>query len=185
MTAVPPPGLPRERDSVSWRHGRPGRRRVPASPADRGVRPCRAAGHHHEALGLIVVITALPARLFAVPPSELSPHRCIVLNLLAGSLLGDWIGAHWATKLKFKTLFRIIAVLLVLIADVRSRSPDGARRRSRDPHRARGRTDGSRWRRAADPHDCAALRHRHQNRRQPLPGRVTAHHTRRVRPLQP
>lgn len=39
-----------------------------------------------------------------------------MLNLLAGSLLGDWIGAHWTTKLKSKTLIRIIAVLLVLIA---------------------------------------------------------------------
>lgn len=70
----------------------------------------------NKAMSLIVVITALPARLFAVPLTELSPHLYIVLNLLAGSLLGAWIGAHWATKLKSKTLFRVIAVLLVLIA---------------------------------------------------------------------
>lgn len=70
----------------------------------------------NKAMSLIVVITALPARLFAVPLAELSPHLYIVLNLLAGSLLGAWIGAHCATKLKSKTLFRVIAVLLVLIA---------------------------------------------------------------------
>jgi uncharacterized membrane protein YfcA len=70
----------------------------------------------NKAMSLIVVITALPARLFAVPLGELSPHLYIVLNLLAGSLVGAWIGAHWATKLKSKTLFRVIAVLLVLIA---------------------------------------------------------------------
>ncbi|MDQ0635076.1 putative membrane protein YfcA [Arthrobacter pascens] len=70
----------------------------------------------NKAMSLIVVITALPARLFAVPLCELSPHWYIVLNLLAGSLLGAWIGAHWATRLKSKTLFRVIAVLLVLIA---------------------------------------------------------------------
>lgn len=70
----------------------------------------------NKAMSLIVVITALPARLFAVPLAELSPFWFIVLNLLAGSLVGAWIGAHWATKLKSKTLYRVIAVLLVLIA---------------------------------------------------------------------
>ncbi|MHA7306786.1 sulfite exporter TauE/SafE family protein [Arthrobacter sp. TMN-49] len=70
----------------------------------------------NKAMSLIVVITALPARLFAVPLGELSPYLYIVLNLLAGSLVGAWIGAHWATRLKSKTLFRVIAVLLVLIA---------------------------------------------------------------------
>ncbi|WP_241978411.1 sulfite exporter TauE/SafE family protein [Cryobacterium sp. Hz9] len=70
----------------------------------------------NKAMSLIVVITAIPARLIGVPLADLSPHLYIVVNLLAGSLVGAWIGAHWATKLKTKTLYRIIAVLLVLIA---------------------------------------------------------------------
>lgn len=70
----------------------------------------------NKALSLIVVITALPVRLFTFPLGELSPYLYIVLNLLAGSLVGAWIGAHWATRLKSKTLFRVIAVLLALIA---------------------------------------------------------------------
>ena len=70
----------------------------------------------NKAMSLIVVITALPARLISVPLAELSPYWFIVLNLLAGSLIGAWIGAHWATRLKSKTLYRVIAVLLVLIA---------------------------------------------------------------------
>ncbi|KRF04328.1 permease [Arthrobacter sp. Soil782] len=70
----------------------------------------------NKAMSLIVVVTALPARLFGVPLAELSPYWFIVLNLLAGSLIGAWIGAHWATRLKSKTLYRVIAVLLVLIA---------------------------------------------------------------------
>lgn len=70
----------------------------------------------NKAMSLIVVITALPARLFAIPFGDLSPYWFIVLNLLAGSLVGAWAGAHWATKLKSKTLYRVIAVLLVLIA---------------------------------------------------------------------
>lgn len=70
----------------------------------------------NKAMSLIVVTTALPARLFAIPFGDLSPYWYIVLNLLAGSLVGAWAGAHWATKLKSKTLYRVIAVLLVLIA---------------------------------------------------------------------
>jgi len=70
----------------------------------------------NKAMSLIVVITAIPARLIGVPPADLSPHLYIVLNLLAGSLVGAWIGAHWATKLTSQTLYRIIAVLLLLIA---------------------------------------------------------------------
>ncbi len=70
----------------------------------------------NKAISLIVVITALPARLISVPLAELAPYGYIVINLLAGSLLGAWIGANWATKLNSKTLFRIIAVCLVLIA---------------------------------------------------------------------
>ncbi|MFJ5958182.1 sulfite exporter TauE/SafE family protein [Paenarthrobacter sp. NPDC092416] len=70
----------------------------------------------NKAMSLIVVVTALPARLFAIPFGDLSPYWFIVLNLLAGSLVGAWAGAHWATKLRSKTLYRVIAVLLVLIA---------------------------------------------------------------------
>lgn len=70
----------------------------------------------NKAMSLVVVITAIPARLISVPLAELSPYLYIVLNLLAGSLIGAWIGAHWATRLASKTLYRLIAILLVLIA---------------------------------------------------------------------
>lgn len=70
----------------------------------------------NKAMSLIVVITAIPARLISVPLGELSPYLYIVANLLAGSLIGAWLGAHWATKLASKTLYRVIAILLVLIA---------------------------------------------------------------------
>lgn len=70
----------------------------------------------NKAMSLIVVLTAIPARLISVPLAELSPYLYIVINLLAGSLIGAWVGAHWATKLASKTLYKVIAVLLVLIA---------------------------------------------------------------------
>jgi len=42
----------------------------------------------NKAMSLVVVMTALPGRLLGVPLGELSPYWFIVLNLLAGSLIG-------------------------------------------------------------------------------------------------
>lgn len=70
----------------------------------------------NKAMSLVVVLTALPARLVAVPVSELAPYWSVVLNLLAGSVIGAWVGASWATRMRPVTLYRVLAVLLVLIA---------------------------------------------------------------------
>lgn len=70
----------------------------------------------NKAMSLVVVATALPARLTAVPLDELTPHLGVVLNLLAGSLLGAWLGASWATRMRSATLHKVLAALLVLIA---------------------------------------------------------------------
>ncbi|CAN7655206.1 sulfite exporter TauE/SafE family protein [Phenylobacterium sp. LjRoot225] len=72
----------------------------------------------NKAMSLVVVASALPFRLMAVPLSELSAHWTVIANLLAGSLAGAWFGAGWATRLRSETLYRIIAVLLVAIAIV-------------------------------------------------------------------
>lgn len=70
----------------------------------------------NKAMSLVVVITALPARLLAVPFTHLEPFWYVVINLLAGSLIGAWVGATWATKMRSATLYRVLAVLLVIIA---------------------------------------------------------------------
>jgi uncharacterized membrane protein YfcA len=70
----------------------------------------------NKALSLVVVLTALPARLAAVPVTALTPHWDVVVNLLAGSLAGAWSGAAWATRMRSGTLYRVLAVLLVVIA---------------------------------------------------------------------
>jgi uncharacterized membrane protein YfcA len=72
----------------------------------------------NKAMSLVVVITALPARLLGVPLDTVAPFWWVTVNLLAGSLIGAWVGANWATKLATKTLYRILAVVLVLIAVV-------------------------------------------------------------------
>jgi uncharacterized membrane protein YfcA len=70
----------------------------------------------NKAMSLVVVATALPFRMRAVPLGAVVEHWPIILNLLAGSLLGAWLGATWATRLRSERLYRVIAVLLVAIA---------------------------------------------------------------------
>ena len=72
----------------------------------------------NKAMSLIVVATALPLRTGTVPFAAMADHWTIVVNLLAGSLLGAWFGASWATRLRSEALYRVIAVLLVVIAGV-------------------------------------------------------------------
>lgn len=70
----------------------------------------------NKAMSLVVVLTALPARLAAVPLATLAPHWPVAVNLLASSLAGAWAGASWATRMRTATLHRVLAGLLVLMA---------------------------------------------------------------------
>jgi uncharacterized membrane protein YfcA len=70
----------------------------------------------NKAMSLIMVVTALPARLVSVPFDTVSGYWFVVVNLLAGSLIGAWMGATWATRMRSATLYRVLAALLVLIA---------------------------------------------------------------------
>jgi uncharacterized membrane protein YfcA len=72
----------------------------------------------NKATSLVVVATALPFRANTVPFAEIGEHWSTIANLLAGSLIGAWVGAEWATRLKSEILYRFIAVLLVIIAAV-------------------------------------------------------------------
>lgn len=72
----------------------------------------------NKAMSLVVVASALPFRMGTVPLDALLHRWDVIANLLAGSLLGAWLGAGWATQLKSKSLYRVIAVLLILIAIV-------------------------------------------------------------------
>ena len=79
----------------------------------------------NKAMSLVVVMTALPVRLIAVPFSDLVDHWDVAVNLLAGSLVGAWLGAGWATRMRSDLLYRILAVLLVGIAIVLFASHQG------------------------------------------------------------
>jgi uncharacterized membrane protein YfcA len=70
----------------------------------------------NKAMSLVVVVAALPARLGAVPAAELVARWPVALNLLAGSLLGAWVGASWAVRMRSTTLYKVLAALMVLMA---------------------------------------------------------------------
>ena len=63
----------------------------------------------NKAMSLVVVASALPFRAATVP-FAVAAHWPIIVNLLAGSLIGAWFGAGWATRLASQTLYRVIAV---------------------------------------------------------------------------
>ncbi|WP_026622554.1 uncharacterized protein M728_005561 (plasmid) [Ensifer sp. WSM1721] len=72
----------------------------------------------NKAMSLVVVAFALPFRAATVPFDQIAGHWPIIVNLLAGSLAGAWLGAGWATRLKSETLYKVIAILLFIIAGV-------------------------------------------------------------------
>ena len=72
----------------------------------------------NKATSLIVVAVALPFRASAVPLGDLLQHLDVVGTLLAGSSIGASCGAAWAATLKSRTLYRVIALLLLAISVV-------------------------------------------------------------------
>ncbi|MFF5635521.1 TSUP family transporter [Streptomyces sp. NPDC012825] len=70
----------------------------------------------NKAMSLVVVLIALPARLAAVPAADVAARWPVVVNLLAGSLLGAWAGAAWAVRMGSSALYKVLAALMVLMA---------------------------------------------------------------------
>ena len=66
----------------------------------------------------LVVTAAISARMGAVPIADVLSQWPIILNLLSGSIVGAWVGASWALKLKTRTFYLVIAALLLLMAFV-------------------------------------------------------------------
>lgn len=72
----------------------------------------------NKAMSLVVVTSALAFRSKTIPLTTLAQYWPEILNLLAGSLLGAWLAAGWATRMKPAALYRTMAIFLVLIAVV-------------------------------------------------------------------
>lgn len=72
----------------------------------------------NKAMSLVVVASALPFRAGTVSFATIAHHWSVIANLLVGSLIGAWVGASCAIRLRTEALYRIIAILLVAIAAV-------------------------------------------------------------------
>ncbi len=70
----------------------------------------------NKAMSLVVVVCALLFRGGTIAPAVLADHLDVVLNLLAGSLVGAWWAAGHAITLPRQWLNRTILVLLVGLA---------------------------------------------------------------------
>src|SRR3954466_7004545 len=67
----------------------------------------------NKAMSLVVVASALPFRAATGAFGGGAARWGAIVELLAGSLLGAWVGAGWAPRLSPERLHRVIAVLLV------------------------------------------------------------------------
>ncbi|TSE20941.1 Sulfite exporter TauE/SafE [Tepidimonas alkaliphilus] len=70
----------------------------------------------NKIMSLIVVLAALAMRALAVPLELLWTHASVVLNVLAGSLVGAWWAAGWVMRLPRRVLDAVVGGLLVLLA---------------------------------------------------------------------
>lgn len=70
----------------------------------------------NKAMSLVVVAAALIFRMQSIPIDRLYAHGDIVLNLLAGSLVGAWWAAGHAMTMPRVWLNRIVMVLLAALA---------------------------------------------------------------------
>lgn len=70
----------------------------------------------NKAMSLMVVAASLVFRTRTIPLTTVLGHWPVIGNLLAGSLLGAWLAAGWATRMRAEALYRVMAILLVLIA---------------------------------------------------------------------
>lgn len=72
----------------------------------------------NKAMSLVVVAASLPFRAATVPFASIAERWDILAMLLPGTLVGAWLGAGLATRLRSRTLYRVLAVLLLFIAAV-------------------------------------------------------------------
>src|SRR5258708_37779214 len=66
----------------------------------------------NKAMSLIVVSTALPLRTSTISFAAIADQWTVIVNLLAGSLVGAVVGASCAIALSAHTLFRGMPVAL-------------------------------------------------------------------------
>ena len=64
-------------------------------------------------VSLVTVVFSLIFRVGIGGLEVLLPYWYVVLNLLAGSLLGSWVGVHYATRVNERVLLNVVVLLLI------------------------------------------------------------------------
>lgn len=72
----------------------------------------------NKTISLVVVSSALLFRTTTIPFEALISSWDVAFNILCGSLVGAWMGASWAIKMKSRTLYQTLAIMLIFIAVV-------------------------------------------------------------------
>lgn len=67
------------------------------------------------AIGLFIIVAAVPARLLALPHLAVSPYLFEALLIGTGAVSAAYLGAGWLRRLSAGTLRRLILVLLVVL----------------------------------------------------------------------
>lgn len=70
----------------------------------------------NKAMSLVVVASALLFRTKTISLGIVAGHWPTIVNLLAGSMIGAWLAAGWATRMRPMMLYRVMAVLLIVMA---------------------------------------------------------------------
>lgn len=105
MANVPPPrgraARPRAAPPVAGRSLKRVARRVadrppyPFRPSPASVPPNPSGSREHQSSELLILgLTS------SVSAAEVAAHWPVAVNLLAGSLLGTWVGATWAVRMR-------------------------------------------------------------------------------------
>lgn len=69
-------------------------------------------------VSLVTVIFSFIFRAGLINLDRIIAHAPIILNILAGSLLGSYVGVRFATKINEHTLMRVVVVFLVVLSVV-------------------------------------------------------------------
>lgn len=69
-------------------------------------------------VSLVTVIFSLIFRSSVVGLENVSNNWTVIINILAGSLIGSYVGVHYATRIDERTLNRIVVVFLVFLSVV-------------------------------------------------------------------
>jgi uncharacterized membrane protein YfcA len=69
-------------------------------------------------VSLVTVIFSFIFRVRLVNPDSITSHAPVVLDILAGSLLGSYLGVRFTTRINERTLTKIVTVFLVILSTV-------------------------------------------------------------------